>query len=175
MSSDLLKMQVTRQFGADQLEPLQKRFQRIDESVQQITSLLDDVLTVNRSDTGKVEIHPEQIELESFCEAILQEIQVAASAEHVIRSPFVGAATSIRSDGQFLRQILTNLLSNAVKYSPDGGKVLLDVHCEPEWVEFRFKTRASVFLRTIKPVCLRCSIAPAMSGTFAGRVWGWRS
>ena len=54
-SSDLLKMQIARQFGADQLEPLQKRFQRIDESVQQITSLLDDVLTVNRSDTGKVE------------------------------------------------------------------------------------------------------------------------
>ena len=136
-SSDLLKMQITRQFGADQLEPLQRRFERIDESVQQITSLLDDVLTVNRSDTGKVEIHPEQIELESFCEAILQEIQVAASAEHVVRSTFVGTATSIRSDGQLLRQILTNLLSNAVKYSPDGGKVLLGVHCEPERVEFR--------------------------------------
>ena len=136
-SSDLLKMQVTRQFGADQLEPLQKRFERIDESVRQITSLLDDVLTVNQSDTGNVEIHPEWIELESFCEAILQEIQVAANAEHVIRSAFVGTATRIRSDRQLLRQILTNLLSNAVKYSPDGGKVLLDVKCELERVEFR--------------------------------------
>ncbi len=136
-SSDLLRMQITREFGADQIEPLQKRFQRIDNSVQQITSLLDDVLTVNQSDTGKVEIHSEPIELESFCTAILQEIQVAASADHVIISAFVGTATSIRSDGQLLRQILTNLLSNAVKYSPDGGKVLLNVHCEPERVEFR--------------------------------------
>ena len=136
-SSDLLKMQITRQFGADQLEPLQKRFGRIDESVQQITNLLDDVLTVNRSDTGNVEIHPEWVELKSFCASILEEIQVAASAEHVIRSAFVGTATSIRSDRQLLRQILVNLLSNAVKYSPDGGKVLLDVHCEPERVAFR--------------------------------------
>ena len=100
---------------------------------------------------------------------------MAASAEHVIRSTFVGTATSIRSDRQLLRQILTNLLSNAVKYSPDGGKVLLDVHCEPEWVEFRVQDEGIGIPEDDQARLFEVSIAPAMSGRLAGRVWGWRS
>ena len=136
-SSSLLEMQIAREFGDDQVEPLQKRFQRIDESVQQITTLLDDVLTVNRSDTGNVELHPEPVALEDFCQAILQEVQLSATDQHAITFSFAGTADSIRTDRQLLRQILTNLLTNAVKYSPDGGAVRLDVHGEHDGVEIR--------------------------------------
>ncbi|MEO8396481.1 MAG: PAS domain S-box protein, partial [Chloroflexota bacterium] len=136
-SISLLEMQISRQFGAEQLEPLQKRLHRIDESVQQMTSLLDDVLTVNRADGGKVEIHPELLEVEGFCREILEEIEETASVRHVLNFSFAGEANRILADKLLWRQILINLLSNAVKYSPEGGNVGLDVRCEPENVEFR--------------------------------------
>ena len=136
-SISLLEMQINRQFGAEQVEPLQKRLHRIDESVQQMTSLLDDVLTVNRADGGKVEIHPQPLEVEGFCRGILEEIQETASVRHVLNFSFVGEVSRILADKQLWRQILINLLSNAVKYSPEGGNIRLDVRCEPENVEFR--------------------------------------
>ena len=124
-STSLLEMQITRQFGADQVEPLQKRIQRIDESVQQITTLLDDVLVVNRADTGRVETSLEWLDVERFCQDILQEIQISASDQHDLEWSFDGSDARILSDKKLLRQILVNLLSNAVKYSPEGGKVRL--------------------------------------------------
>ena len=136
-SSNLLAMQISRQFGAEQVEPLQKRLKRIDESVHQMTSLLDDVLTVNRNDTGKVEIHPERLDGNSFCRAILQEIQVTASDHHHLTFSKCDEMISLVADKQLLRQILINLLSNAVKYSPEGGNIRLDVCCVPEELEFR--------------------------------------
>ena len=90
-SSDLLRMQIARQFGADQLEPLQKQFQSIDESIQHITSLLDDVLMVNRADTGKVQTFLERLDLERFCQDLLQEIQVSTSDQHDLEWSFDGS------------------------------------------------------------------------------------
>ena len=136
-SISLLEMQISRQFGAEQLEPLQKRLRRIDESVRQMTSLLDNVLTVNRADAGKVEVHAERLDVERLGEEFLQEIQLTAGTQHLLKFSFVGQESSIMSDPQLLRQILINLLSNAIKYSPEGGNVRLEVHCEPESVEFR--------------------------------------
>ena len=133
----LLEMQISDQSAAGQLELLQKRFRRIDESVQQMTKLLDDVLAVNRADTGKVEIHPERLDVETFCKAIVQEIREFASGQHELTFTVTGEATRFEADKQLLRQILVNLLSNAVKYSPQGGEVLLDVRCGSETMEFR--------------------------------------
>lgn len=136
-SVSLLEMQITRQFGADQLEPLQKRIQRIATSVQQITSLLEDVLTVNRADTGKIMLNPEALDIEQLGQEILQEIKVSANNQHLFSFSFAGTEKVCLSDKQLLRQILVNLLSNAVKYSPEGGRVGLAVTRDPEWLELR--------------------------------------
>jgi len=136
-SSSLLEMQISRQFGADQVEPLRKRLKRIDNAVQQMTSLLDDVLIVNRADTGKVEIHLEALDVERFCQEVVQEIQMSATPQHRLTFSFSGQQSDVVSDKQLVRQILVNLLSNAVKYSPDGGTVLLEVRCEPESFQLR--------------------------------------
>ena len=129
----LLEMQISDQSAAGQLELLQKRFRRIDKSVQQMTKLLDDVLAVNRADTGKVEIHPERLDVETFCQSDRSgNPPEFASGQHELTFTVTGEATRFEADKQFLRQILVNLLSNAVKYSPQGGEVLLDVRCGSE-------------------------------------------
>ena len=40
---------------------------------------------------------------------------------------FDPAAHPIFADPQLLRQVVTNLLSNAIKYTPDGGRIAIDV------------------------------------------------
>ena len=78
-SLSLVEREIGDQLEGSQREALQKRFRRIDDSVQHMTSLLDDVLLVSHADTGKLDIHPERLDVERLCQAFLQEIQLTAA------------------------------------------------------------------------------------------------
>ena len=60
---------------------------------------------------------------------------------HTINFVSQGNCTDAHMDEKLLRHILSNLLSNAIKYSPQGGKVYLELTFEPEEVIFRVRDR----------------------------------
>jgi len=51
----------------------------------------------------------------------------AAGKGIVITTPGKGSSVSIRGDRRKVFQILVNLLTNAVKFTPDGGRIAIDV------------------------------------------------
>lgn len=106
--------------------------QRIQSSVNHMVNLLDDVLTVNRAEVNKLDFNPEIVDLVTFCQNIVEEIQLSTK-EHSISFFAVSnnldetdlKILNIRCDIKLMRQIITNLLSNAIKYTPDGGMIYL--------------------------------------------------
>ena len=98
---------------------------RIQNTVQHMTSLLDDVLLIGKADAGKLEFNPTPLDLEQFYLSLLEEMQLNISEQHTLK--FVSNAPSTRAcmDEKLLRHIFGNLLSNAIKYSPQGGTVNL--------------------------------------------------
>jgi PAS domain S-box-containing protein len=103
-----------------------EHFRQIQDSVSRMTSLLDDILFVGRSNEGSVRFQPESIELNNFFADVLREIRLADGGEHIILSN-IQADSEFIADIKLLRQICINLLSNAVKYSPAGTAVFMDV------------------------------------------------
>lgn len=102
---------------------------RIKVAVQGMTNLLDGVLVIGRADASKLECNPARIDLERYCRELVDAIEPTLSAKHnlELRMKDLG---EVWLDEKLLNHILTNLLSNAVKYSPDGGTVRFEAHCD---------------------------------------------
>jgi PAS domain S-box-containing protein len=100
-----------------------KTLNRIQDSVDHMNSMINDVLTLNKSESGAVVYNPVTTDIVKVCRTIFEEIKITASNKHI----FVFETTHDEITGSFdeklFRQLLQNLLSNAVKYSPDGGEI----------------------------------------------------
>lgn len=110
-------------------EKKEKHFERIQDAVDRMRSLVENVLTFSKVEAGKLPFTPAPLDLEGFCRNLIEEQQLVASEQHTFTFTYHGSNTQLYLDAQLLRNILTNLLSNAVKYSPDGGTVSLVAHC----------------------------------------------
>lgn len=116
-------------------------FHQIRTAIQRMTGLLDDVLTINRAEAGKLEFRPAPLELEKFCRDLVEELQLNAGNKHAISLVSQGQCTNACMDEKLLRHIFTNLLSNAVKYSPQGGTIHFEFACQNEESIFQVKDR----------------------------------
>lgn len=124
-----------------------KHFQRIGDSVDHMTKLLNDVILIGTAEAGKLQFNPTQVDLEGLCREIVEELQLSLDGQqstHGVTAPTItfsieGNETQAKLDEKLLQQIITNLLSNAVKFSPKGGIVRLDLICQEAQVIFRIQ------------------------------------
>ncbi len=100
-----------------------RNLNRIQNSVKNMVQLLDDILTINRAETGKLEFNPKPQRLEKLCLHCVEEMQLSAGSEHQITFHCPQQGVRVNLDEKLMRSIMTNLLSNAIKYSPKGGEV----------------------------------------------------
>ncbi len=101
----------------------------IQESVKSMDYLLNNVLAVGKADGGNLEFNPSPVDLEQFCRELVEEMQFSADPKHEIIFLSQDPCTEASLDQKLLWHILSNLLSNALKYSPEGGKVYLELSC----------------------------------------------
>ncbi len=107
----------------NQPDKRERNLKRIQDAVKNMVQLLDDILTINRAETGKLEFNPKPLNLDQFCRQFVEEMQLSAGNEHKLVFSCEGEIMSACLDEKLLRSILSNLLSNAIKYSPKGGQV----------------------------------------------------
>lgn len=99
---------------------------RMEDSVQQLTDIVNDVLDMAKIESGSAEIHAERFDLRELCEktshvfdAAVQEkgIGLCVDLSGLKKRFYVG-------DAKKIQQIMTNLLSNAVKFTIHGTVTL---------------------------------------------------
>ena len=101
----------------------ERNLKRIQGAVKNMVQLLDDILTINRAETGKLEFNPKPLNLTEFCRQFVEEMQLSAGNQHKLLFDSPPEQITACLDEKLLRSILANLLSNAIKYSPQGGQV----------------------------------------------------
>ena len=113
-----------KQYG-DKLseEKKQRHFSKIEEQVKKMTDLMEDVLTLGKVESGRIQFNPEIINLPAFCQEILSEVKMSLKQEHTYNFRYESEQENIYADEKLLRHILTNLLSNAAKYSPENKQI----------------------------------------------------
>jgi PAS domain S-box-containing protein len=121
----------------DNTEKRLRNLHRIQDSVRNMVQLLDDILTINRAETGNLAFNPKPLHLELYCRHFVEEMKLNAETCPLPTFICEGNPLPIHLDEKLLRSILSNLLSNAIKYSPKGGNVCLMLEYQPSTVLLR--------------------------------------
>ncbi len=112
---------------------------RIEKSAGYMNEMINEVLTLNRAESGKLIFNPAQTDLIRLSHNILEEIKLNANESHKFIINIDEACGSIFGDEKLLRNIITNLLSNAVKYSPAGGEIYYTISKKEKSMELIVK------------------------------------
>lgn len=102
-----------------------KHMGRIKNSVHHLTNILNDFLSLDKLEEGKVEVQYQEFAIDQFLQEVVEDVEGMAKEGQVINcnSP---KGKQVQSDKNILRNILHNLLSNAIKYSPLHTNIWVD-------------------------------------------------
>jgi len=120
-------------------DKVKKHVQRIKSSVNHLTSILNDFLSLGKLEEGKVDVVRERILAPDFLKEVEEEINsTLKSGQHLIIS-CEEVVQPIYSDVRILRNILFNLLSNAIKYSDQGKPIYITCKEGKDTVSFTIR------------------------------------
>ena len=115
---DLLRDGVYGELAPRQVNPVD----RIAASAGHLRHLVDQILDIAKMAAGRMEMHPEPVDLRPFVIDVASEFEALVSERGLNLSLAIGGSLPrVRTDPAHLRQIIVNLLGNAVKYTPTGG------------------------------------------------------
>jgi PAS domain S-box-containing protein len=111
----------------------------VEDCGRHLLDLINDILDVAKIEAGKVELELGAHEVEQVCQASHRLIKEAALKKRISVSLAIDRSLGeLVADQRRLKQVLVNLLSNAVKFTPQGGKIGLDVVGDRVKREVRF-------------------------------------
>jgi signal transduction histidine kinase len=111
---------------APQLEPqLLQRLHDAEEETIGMQQLLNDLLDLSRSDSGRLQVKQEAVDLRPLLEEVVRAQGAALTREMTLELPAETTATTALGDPARLRQVLLNLIENAHKYSPPQQPIQL--------------------------------------------------
>jgi len=111
------------------------------EGVQQLISIVEDILFMTRSDLGQFEIKQQEVHFRTLVRQVISSLQPQAlKAGVVLCKDIPENSPSLYIDPQRIKQVLNNLVTNAIKFTPPGGTVTVsarryDEHSEMISVE----------------------------------------
>jgi two-component system sensor kinase FixL len=97
-----------------------KHVGKIKSAVGNLTSILNDFLSLEKLESGKQEPTYHDFDLVKFAEIITEEMQVLAKQNQNIIYQHTGTKSTIRLDQNLLKNCIVNLVNNAIKYSGEN-------------------------------------------------------
>ena len=92
--------------------------------------LVGDVLDLAKLDAHRFTLLEEEVDMERLCEQAYSSFAEEARRRGIDYRQEIAARPMIQTDGDRVLQIITNLLSNAFRWTPDGGRIELELAAE---------------------------------------------
>ena len=92
-----------------------------------LAELIDDFLDLSKVEAGRIDLHPERVDLKKIVADMFESFRPNLRTKHVDLSLKIQGdlATELFTDEHLLRQVLRNLLCNAVKFTECGSITVL--------------------------------------------------
>lgn len=103
-----------------------KKLGAAERNVERLLRLVNDLLDIEKLESGAVELTPDSVELANVLERSVEAVRSFAESGSVMLES-TAPPLKVHVDAERIVQVLVNLLSNAIKYSPTGGKVTVGV------------------------------------------------
>lgn len=107
----------------EQQEKREKHIKTITSKVKYLNNILDDFLSVERMETGKVNYKITQFPLSKVINEVVYNANMLLKEGQIINYPEGIDDIEINFDEKVLELVLTNLVNNAIKYSPEETSI----------------------------------------------------
>jgi PAS domain S-box-containing protein len=121
-SASLINQYIDRK----EIEKVPKHVQRIKSSVNHLTSILNDFLSLGKLEEGRMDVNRESISVSEFLNEIREEIALTLKSGQQLIVDCDRSVDHLHTDSRILRNILFNLLSNASKYSDENKSIKIE-------------------------------------------------
>ena len=105
-----------------------KHVGKIKNAIGNLTTILNDFLSLERLEAGVIEPTFENFDLVKFSEEVCEEMQMIAKQDQSIIYQHTGTESFIYNDAALLKNCVLNLIANAIKYS--GENTFIDFSTE---------------------------------------------
>lgn len=106
-------------------EEIIEYIESINHSSKKVLNILKLLLRINEVESGKLEVHPENLSIVSIIDSTIKDYQERADNKH-ITIHFNGEKDfTLLGDKNSLQSVFSNLISNAIKYSPKDKNVFI--------------------------------------------------
>lgn len=131
---------------ADNPEHVREYVQRIDASSQHLLGLINDVLDMNKIESGGTTLALSEVDLADIIDEINAIIRPQTREKNQTFEIFSSSVIHehVQADKLRINQILINLLSNAVKYTPEGGTIRMRLDELPQVDEDYSRVRFTI-------------------------------
>ena len=103
----------------------EKHLDRIVSSVNMLTSILNDFLSLGRIEEGRIQVRMAEFDIEESIKAIINEVKNSLAKNQEIVYHHRGDQYVVL-DGNLLKHIILNLISNASKFSPENKPIEIE-------------------------------------------------
>ena len=110
---------------------------KIHESVKHIYTLLENLLTWSRSQTGKIDFHPETFDLNELVKQSICLYEASAEKKQIEIQFFDTKEKLTFADKHMSSSIIRNLINNAIKFSNQNSQIEIKIATKDKFVEFQ--------------------------------------
>lgn len=114
-------------------ERLEKMAGTLDRSLHRLTKLIDSLLDVARINAGKIELHPERIDIAEAVQETVSRFQREAEVSGSTLTLEIANVGEAELDRVRLEQVLANLITNAIKFGA-GKPIKVLVSRDQQWL-----------------------------------------
>jgi len=114
---------------------------KLKESSVRMINLVNDLLNISRIETGRMSIQPQDVNLKETIQSLVNDMQTILEQRNQtlnINSD-ENFPLTVQTDPLLLKEVINNILSNASKYSPEAGKIEVNLLTKENDVELVFK------------------------------------
>lgn len=120
----------------EQQDKREKHFNTIRNKVHYLDNILNDFLSIERLESGKVNYKFTEFSLSKLINEVVYNANVTLKSGQEISYPQNIENITLRQDEKILELVLSNLLSNAIKYSPENSHINFEIELEDDKIRF---------------------------------------
>ena len=105
-------------------------------NIDRLARLINDLLDISKIEAGRVELKKAFIDLIHIVEGVVSTLKAEADRKHIaFKILFPASLSEVFADPDKMVQVFTNLIGNAIKFTPENGKITIEIKDKKKEIE----------------------------------------